>query len=301
MDTSLSTIDTAHPQTWKITDLCTTALSQRHRIYTLHWSDIHYFLLLHPTDKQKWWGTYCWLAPCAIECLHLFSRLSALHLPQLSALWRRARNYRGRRAVQLHGQQSTDAQLSCPGTTKDQLLAPWQLKLFWEPRIRTAHEFTRHKSSNQRNLGKRSFVSVVVSGQKTTIRHCASHGAACTLCLKCTAKTAKLEVFLSCLPCESTLNKIKQDGSPQQNSLIWNYSDWFIWSIFKKSPAAYFPNHSSMLNVNSLDKPFKSLGERIVLIKLRTFSFGSIISFLAKQNPWKVKVGTMRRGHKITF
>lgn len=148
MDTSLSTFHTAHPRTWKITDLCTTTLSQRHRIYTLHWSDIHYFLLLHPTDKQKWWGTYCWLAPCAIECLHLFSRLSALHLPQLSALWQRARNYRGRRAATWTTIDCT--QLSCPGTTKDQLLAPWQLKLFWEPRIRTALEFTWHKSSNQR-------------------------------------------------------------------------------------------------------------------------------------------------------
>lgn len=54
-----------------------------------------------------------------------------------------------------YGQQSTDAQLSCPGTTKDQLPAPWQLKLFWETRIRTDHEF-RRKSSNQRNLGKRA-------------------------------------------------------------------------------------------------------------------------------------------------
>lgn len=57
-------------------------------------------------------------------------------------------------AVQLHGQQSTDAQLSCPGTTKDQFPAPWQLKLFWETRIRTDPEFPRHKRSIQRNLGK---------------------------------------------------------------------------------------------------------------------------------------------------
>lgn len=25
-----------------------------------------------PADKQKWWGTYCWLAPHMIKCLHLF-------------------------------------------------------------------------------------------------------------------------------------------------------------------------------------------------------------------------------------
>lgn len=147
MDPALSPIHNAHPRTSKITDLCTTTLSQRHRIYSLHWSDIHYFLLLLHPLKQKWWGTYCWLAPCVIERLYLF-------FPSVSSSSPTAFSFVAV-VLELSRQQSTDAQLSCPGTTKDQLPAPWQLKLFWETRIRTDHEFTRHNSSNQRNLGKR--------------------------------------------------------------------------------------------------------------------------------------------------
>lgn len=96
MDPALSPIHNAHPRTWKITDLCTTTLSQRHRIYPLHWSDIHYFLLLlHPLTNKNDGGRIADWLPVSSNVSTFFSRPSALHLPQLSALWRSSWNYRG--------------------------------------------------------------------------------------------------------------------------------------------------------------------------------------------------------------
>lgn len=144
MDTLLSC---APPRTWKITDLCTTTPSQRHWIYTLHWSDIHHFLLLlHPLTNKNDGGRIA-------DWLPIWSNVSTFFSPPVCQLFisHSFQLCSGRLGIieavmQLYGQQSTDAQLSCPGTTKDQLPAPWHLKLFWETRIRADHEFTQEKS-----------------------------------------------------------------------------------------------------------------------------------------------------------
>lgn len=148
MDPALSPIHNAHPPNikdyWPVHHY--TVSEAPDLLPSLIWYSL-FSSSSSPTDKQKWWGTYCWLAPCVIERLYLF-------FPSVSSSSPTAFSFVAV-VLELSRQQSTDAQLSCPGTTKDQLPAPWQLKLFWETRIRTDHEFTRHNSSNQRNLGKR--------------------------------------------------------------------------------------------------------------------------------------------------
>lgn len=67
------------PRTWKITDLCTTTLSQRHWIYTLHWSDIHYFLLLlHPLTNKNDGGRIA-------DWLPVWSNVSTFFPPSVSS------------------------------------------------------------------------------------------------------------------------------------------------------------------------------------------------------------------------
>lgn len=81
------------------------------------------------------------------------------------------------------------------------------------------------------------------------------------------------------MPCEFTLKKKKKHAMVAPPKLINLKLQQLIYLIYiQKSPAAYFSNHSSKLNVNSPDKPFKSLGKRVALLKLRTF--GSIMLFL---------------------
>lgn len=171
MDTPLSTIPHCSPPNMK--DYWPVHHYTVSEAPDLHPSLIWYSLFSSsssPTDKQKWWGTYCWLAPCVIEMSPPFFPVRQLFISHSFQLCG-ARLGIIEAAVQLHGQRSTDAQLSCPGTTKDQLQAPWQLRLFWESShedwswISAAQELKLEESRRTCVQGH-SFVSVIVSGPK---------------------------------------------------------------------------------------------------------------------------------------
>lgn len=220
MDTPLSTIPHCSPPNmkdyWPVHHYTVSEAPDLHP--SLIWYSLFSSSSSSPTDKQKWWGTYCWLAPCVIECLHLF-------FPSVSSSSPTAFSFvalgleLSRPPCSYMGNDRLTPNWAAQEPQKTSSKPPGSWGYSEKARMRTDHEFPRRKSSNRRNLGERvckdTALSQLLSLDPKTFRHCASLRAACALCLQCTAKSTKLEVFFSCLSCESTLNKVKRDGLPR--------------------------------------------------------------------------------------